>query len=263
MRRPRSLLLLLAGLLCACGDPRAETFLVGAAASTTNALTAATDAWNARSTGSRAARVSFGASSSVARQLEGGAPFEVVVSADARWIDRLREGGHVDPTSVVSVGQNGLVVAGRRELIEAFGGTEQLGPGVELPEALAALKWTTGHPDHVPVGGYAREALGALGWWSRLEPGLVAARDVRAGLRLVESGEADLCIAYTSDVADRTLAWIPFDDGLHGEIRVVAAASVDAGADARDFLEFLTSPAARSLPAPLGEGPAAAEEATR
>ena len=89
--RPLALAPLLLGLVqVSCSSGGEDPFTVGAAASATDALGEAVARWNASPEARRGARASFAASSTVARQLEAGAPFEVVVSADRAWIERLQ-----------------------------------------------------------------------------------------------------------------------------------------------------------------------------
>jgi len=65
----------------------AQEVTVFAAASLTDALKDVSAEWAAA--GHRAPRMSFGASSTLARQIEQGAPANVFASADAKWMDYL------------------------------------------------------------------------------------------------------------------------------------------------------------------------------
>lgn len=250
------LLLGMAQLSCSSGEQ--APFTVGAAASATDALGEAVARWNASPKARRGARASFAASSTVARQLEAGAPFEVVVSADRAWIERLESADLVDPASVTVLASNALVLVARAE---DAGLLAPLGPapvraGTTLPASLAGARWCTGDPEHVPAGSFAREALRALGWWGTVEPALVAVRDVRAAVRLVELGEVDLCVAYATDVHGRDLASVPLDGALHRPVQLVAAAAADAGDEAREFLAALSGTGASAFGADMGFLPA-------
>lgn len=255
----RALIPLLLGMAqFSCSSGEQAPFTVGAAASATDALGEAVARWNASPKARRGARVSFAASSTVARQLEAGAPFELVVCADRAWIDRLVEGDLVDPTSVTVLASNVLVLAARDEDASLLAplGPAAIRAGAALPESLADARWCTGDPEHVPAGSYAREALGALGWWGTIEPLLVPVRDVRAAVRLVELGEADLCVAYASDVHGRDLASLPLDGALHRPVLLVAAAAMEASDEAREFLAALAAPEAPAFGAAMGFLPA-------
>lgn len=258
--RPLALAPLLLGLVqVSCSSGGEDPFTVGAAASATDALGEAVARWNASPEARRGARASFAASSTVARQLEAGAPFEVVVSADRAWIERLQEADLVDPASVTVLASNALVLAVRGDDADLIAplGPASVRAGATLPASLAGARWCAGDPEHVPAGNYAREALRALGWWETVEPALVAVRDVRAAVRLVELGEVDLCVAYASDVHGRDLVSVPLDGALHRPVQLVAAAAADAGDEAREFLAALSAPEAPAFGAAMGFLPAA------
>ena len=89
----------------------------------------------------------------------------------------------------------------------------------------------------------AQQALEHLGWWDGVRTRLVTAPDVRAALRLVEIGEAQLGIVYASDVTNRTdmgpIVRIPAE--AHAPIRYPIACCSD-DANALQFLEFVTGP---------------------
>ncbi|MEC8510912.1 MAG: molybdate ABC transporter substrate-binding protein [Planctomycetota bacterium] len=251
----RALVPLLLGLVQpSCSSGEVAPFTVGAAASATDALGEAVARWNASPEARRGARASFASSSTVARQMEAGAPFEIIVSADRSYIERLQEADLVDPASVAVLARNALVLAVREEDADLLAplGSAPIRAGATLPSSLAGARWCTGDPEHVPAGSYAREALGALGWWGAVEPALVAVRDVRAAVRLVQLGEADLCVAYASDVHGRDLVSVPLDGALHRPVQLVAAAATDAGDEAREFLAVLSAPGAPAFGAAMG-----------
>ena len=240
---------LLALVCVSCEDSSPDDrIVIGAAASTGDVLSAAVEAWNARDP--RQARVSFAASSTIARQIERGAPIDVFVSAHARWIKSVPTGA---PRAALARGQ--LV------LVAARGGgplPHDIRAGESLPASLVGKRWATGDPEHVPAGMYAEEALRALGWWDALAPSLLPATDVRAGLRLLEAGEVDFAICYATDCAgpgaDAALAgWVvlPFAAELHGPIEilgtVVGAGNRASKRAAGDFLRWLSGEEGRAL----------------
>ncbi|MGO9994455.1 MAG: molybdate ABC transporter substrate-binding protein [Steroidobacteraceae bacterium] len=75
----------------------------------------------------------------------------------------------------------------------------KIGPNFPLAATLGANRLTTGDPDSVPVGHYAREALTKLGVWNDVEKRLVRADSVRSALAFVDRGEAALGIVYATD----------------------------------------------------------------
>jgi molybdate transport system substrate-binding protein len=135
-------------------------------------------------------------SSTLARQIEQGAPADLFVSANPRWMDHLERAGRVVPERRRDLLANRLVV-----VAPAGAPAPRLGPTLDLLPALGEGRLAVGDPDHVPAGLYAAEALQTLGRWAALEPRLARAADVRAALVLVERGEAPLGIVYATDAA--------------------------------------------------------------
>ncbi len=188
----RVVLLLLALLLVPAGASGQTVF---AAASLSEALRELAREWTAR--GTPAPRLSFAASSALARQIEQGAPADLFLSADEPWMDYLAERGLIVPSSRISPVGNALVLVGgagvRPVVLER--GTELralLGPSGRL---------AMGDPAHVPAGRYARAALEWMGQWDAVSPRLARAENVRAALLLVERGEAPLGVVYATDAA--------------------------------------------------------------
>jgi len=210
-----------------------------AASSLTDLLTAHAEQFTA-DTGV-GVRLSFAASSRLARQIEQGAPADVYVSADQAWMDHLIATGHVDAVRVHPIAANRLVVVTRTDSDIApfdIGRTslvDILPPGARL---------AVGDPAHVPVGRYAAAALRHLGQWSEMEPRLAPADNTRAALALVARGAAPLGIVYASDVViDPTVRVVStFPDDSHPPIRYPAAALGDPPREAATlYVRSLTS----------------------
>ena len=233
-------------LNCACGPDASEEpdFTVAAAASLTTVMEEALERWNA--THESQGRSSYASSSTLARQLEQGAPFDLYVSANAEWMDRAIHLGHVDGSTRRDLAGNELVLVAPREGALSAADLPLLGP---LPPALAGLRWSTGDPEHVPLGRYARESLEALDWWQGAARELIAGGDARAALRLVERGEVDWGIVYRTDAEEsagvRVLASLPASS--HSAVVYPLAQCMEASEGARDFARWLTSPAGRAL----------------
>jgi molybdate transport system substrate-binding protein len=169
---------------------------VFAAASLTDALRALAQEWQAR--GNPAPRLSFAASSALARQIEQGAPADLFLSADEPWMDYLQQRRLiVDATRISPLG-NALVLVAPA----GSAATVTLGRGTDLLSLLGPTgRLAAGDPAHVPVGRYAQAALEWMGQWQPLAPRLARADNVRAALLLVERGEAPFGIVYATDAA--------------------------------------------------------------
>lgn len=190
-------LLAAAAILC-LGPPRTATaaeVTLFAAASTTEAAEAV--AAEAARAGLGPVRVVVAASSTLARQIEQGAPADLFLSANVAWMDYLEDRGLLAPQSRVALLGNALV------LVTEAGNPLELrlgGPdGTDLAQALGVQRVALGDPSHVPAGIYAKAALESLGLWRDLAPKVAFGGSVRAALALVQRGEAAAGIVYATD----------------------------------------------------------------
>jgi len=186
----------LAAALClvlAAGAARAQDrVVVFAAASLRNALNEAAAGYPGP--GPRPV-ISYAGSSSLAKQIERGAPASLFISADRDWIDYLQTRGLLVPGTRRDLLGNGLVlIAPRDSKIELA-----IGPGMPLLKALGGGRLALGDPYHVPAGMYARAALESLGVWNSVKAHVAATENVRIALALVARGEAPLGIVYETD----------------------------------------------------------------
>jgi len=215
---------------------------VFAAASMTDALKAVGELWVAK--GNPAIRFNFASSSTLARQMEQGGEPEVFVSADEPWMDWVQERNLIVTATRVSPIGNALV------LIAPKDSTAQvtLAKGVDLLPLLGADgRIAVGDPGHVPVGKYAQAALTSLGIWDTLSPRLARADNVRAGMLLVERGEAPLGIVYATDaaIAPGVRVVARFPEGSHPPVTYpFAIGAKKDGPQARALFAFLTGPEA-------------------
>lgn len=238
MRTPLLALLATAVLLHA-SETQPTVF---AAASLTNAVTDLVKAYEAKS-GIRVV-ANFAAASTLAKQIENGAPADLFMSADLKWMDYLVERKQIDAASRVELLGNALVVIAPTGKAFAFKAAK------DFPaEQAFAGRLAVGDPTNVPVGIYAKEAFIALGWWPWLENRLAPTADARAALRLVETGEVDCGVVYATDAKSsakvEVIATIPGE--LHQPVRYPVAATANAGPAARAFLAYLIGPEARPV----------------
>jgi molybdate transport system substrate-binding protein len=228
-----------AAFLLAAGAVRAEgaDVTVFAAASLKNALDAVM-AEHRRSSGKRVV-ASYAASSALARQVEQGAPADLIISADLEWMDYLQQRNLIRPETRRSLLGNRIVLVAPADRAAPV----ELKPGV-LAAALRGGRLAIASAASVPAGRYAKAALENLGLWPELSGRLAEAENVRAALTFVSRGEAPLGIVYETDArADPNVAVVArFPDGSHPPIVypvAVTAASKSPGAEA--FLDALRS----------------------
>ncbi|RLM21133.1 molybdate ABC transporter substrate-binding protein [Brenneria alni] len=140
---------------------------------------------------------SFASSSTLARQIEQGAPANIFISADQQWMDYIQDKKLIDTDSRSTLLGNELVViAPKSSPLKDIAINDK----TDWKSLLKGGRLAVGDPDHVPVGIYAKEALQNLKAWDELSPLMARANSVRAAMALVEREEAPLGIVYGSDV---------------------------------------------------------------
>ncbi len=237
--------LLIACMLMAPLTARAQQLTVFAAASLTDALKDVATAWVAA--GHSAPRLSFGASSTLALQIEQGAPVNLFASADEKWMNYLTDKHLIaDGTRKDLLGNDLVLVVPANKPLHVT-----IGPDFDLMALLGSNgRLATGDPAHVPVGIYAEQALRKLGLWDKVEPRLARTDDVRAALLLVERGEVPAAIVYGTDAAVSTAVSIAgvFPSNSHDPITYPFAV-VKSGdtMQARELMTFLAGPQARAI----------------
>jgi len=221
-----------------------KSVTVFAAASMKNAL----DDVNAAFTRQSGVKVvaSYDASSALMKQIEGGAPADVFVSADLQWMDYGSQKQLIkDDTRVNLLGNELVLIAAKDSKIDNV----TIEPGFDLAKPAGDGRIATGDVKAVPVGIYAKAALEKLGVWSAVEPKMAMASNVRAALILVARGEAPLGIVYSTDAKVEPGVKIVgvFPESSHPPIIYPVAATTGAKPDATPYLAFLRSPAAKTI----------------
>lgn len=221
----------------------AKPITVFGAASLTNAFEEVSKAFTAA--GGAPVKLSFAASSSLARQIEAGAQADVFVSADIEWLDYLEQRKLIQSASRHNLLGNRLV------LIAPVTSSVKLSlkPGVNLLAALGDGRLATGEVETVPVGRYAKRALTRLGAWESVGPRIAGAENVRAALAFVARGEAPLGIVYATDARAeprvRVVDIFPAD--THPPIVYPIALTVSASPAAQAYLRYITGSDARKV----------------
>ena len=217
---------------------------VFAAASTATAIDEVAALYAAKGWG--AVRASFAASSTLAQQIANGAPADVYVSANVRWMDFLAAEMAIVAASRVNLLANRLVLIAPAEADLSL----SIAPGFPLAEVLGDRRLAMADPDHVPAGIYGKTALTNLGVWPAVASKVAATADVRAALVLVELGEAAAGVVYATDAAISRRVRIVDVFPTSGHPPIVYPAAVVAGRDGprvRRFFDFLMSSEAAAV----------------
>jgi len=186
----------------------------------------------------------YAASSTLAKQIDNGAPADLFISADLDWADYLDKRGLFSAGSRIDLLANELVLiapAGREF-------TARLEKGFDLPASFKG-KLCTGEPAYVPAGKYAQQALTFYGWWDALKPRLVGTDDVRTATAFVERGECPAGIVYRTDakIAKKVSVVASFPSDSHKPIIYPGALLKKASPDSKGFWTYLQGDEARVL----------------
>jgi molybdate transport system substrate-binding protein len=199
-------------------------------------------------------RYNLGSSGELQKQIEAGAPIDLFVSAAQRQMDELEQKRLVVPESRRVFARNVLTV------VKPADSRLDLAKPADLLEARVA-RIAIGNPKTVPAGQYAEESLRALGLWTRLQPKLVFAENVRQTLDYVARGEVDAGFVYATDAATRggqvREAFRPAEETYRPVVYPVAVvAGAKQPALAQAFIEVLTGQEGQGVLARLGFQPA-------
>ena len=231
-------------MLTPLASAQAESIRIFAAASTTNAVGDIIKAYTIET--GKTVVPSFASSSTLAKQIDQGAPADVYLSANPKWMD------FIEGKNLVAPGTRTSLLGNRITLIQPGAGelSIEISKEMDLAGILGDDKLAMGDPDHVPAGIYGRKALESLGLWESVSPKAARAKDVRAALALVERAEAPLGIVYATDAAisKKIKVVALFPENTHPPIIYPACIiKGKAGDDARAFFEFLKGPKAAEI----------------
>ena len=221
-----------------------DKVVVFAAASLKNALDSVNAAWKTET--GKEATISYEASSTLAKQIDGGAPADIFVSADLAWMKYLSDKKVIKPDTEVKLLGNTLVLVAPADSKAEI----KIAPNFDLVGLIGDGKLAMGDVKAVPAGKYGKAALEALGVWGQVEPKVAQAENVRAALKLVATGEAALGIVYATDaVAEPAVKVLgTFPEDTHPPIVYpIGLTAASTNADAVALLKYLQSAKAKEL----------------
>lgn len=186
----------------------------------------------------------YASTSSLVRQIERGAPADIFISANEKWMTHLVDRNYVSSDNVTNLCENELVLISPKEESISF----DISQGEQWSKLLDNERLAVGNTMSVPAGIYAKEALESLGVWDDVKSRLAPSNNVRMALALVERSEAKLGIVYKTDaLLSKEVNFVSsFPAGLHSPIRYPVAKLSDQVV-AQEFYTFLTSEQAKDI----------------
>lgn len=210
---------------------------VFAAASTTDVMNKLANVY--KDNGGEIIRFNFASSGALARQLDAGAPADIYISANIKWMDYAEEKGLINKQTRTGIAQNTLVLVAPKSSRLTYD---------QFPEGFNG-RLAIGDPKSVPAGAYAQAALESRGQFDELKSSLIKAKDVRTVLLYVSRNEVEAGIVYATDAKAsnqvKVLGTFPAD--THPPIIYPAACLKESSDQANAFLEFLKSETAKKV----------------
>jgi len=227
-----------------------ERLTIFAAASLTNALTEIGDTFRADAIANPTEInpvFSFASSSTLARQIAQGAPAQIYLSANQKWMDYLVKQKAVAADSRVTLLRNSLVlIAPSTSPLNNI----VLNKHWNITHAVGDSRIAVGDPDHVPAGRYAKQALESLDLWQKAMPLLARTSNVRGALALVERGESPFGIVYATDaqISKKVKTVATFPENSHKAIEYpLVIVGHDTNSATRIFYRYLQTKAAQAI----------------
>ncbi|MEJ2700279.1 MAG: molybdate ABC transporter substrate-binding protein [Desulfuromonadales bacterium] len=189
----------------------------------------------------------FASSGALAKQVAAGAPVDLFISANPKWMDYLVKKQIVPSADVQTFAFNALVFVG-----------ESAHPVHGMQDLSGLGRIAIGSPASVPAGQYARQALTHAGLYDGFLKAnkLVMAKDVRQALVYADRGETDGAFVYKTDALLAKNAKILFQvpQKLYHRVVYPMGLTVEGtkNPDARGFFTFLGTPEAKKVLAKYG-----------
>ena len=207
-----------------------------------------------RATGGAVVAV-YGPTPVLIRQLAGGAPADILLTADPAWMDEAVKQGLVRPETRANLMTNDLVLAGRAG--HSVVGT--ITPGFALDALLGGGRLAMCDPDHDPAGRYAKQSLQALGFWPGVEAQIAIAESAPAAVVMLDRNEVAAAVCFATDLHGdgHAVAIGVFPAESHAPIVYPVALAHDIHAPAApEALAFLRGSEAMRIFAGFGYAPA-------
>jgi len=243
--RPALRCLMLFSCLLAFRTAKAQEIRVAAAADLKFALDELSAQFE-KQTG-RKVDVSYGSSGSFFAQIQNGAPFDLLLSADIEYPRKLEAAGLTEPGTLYEYATGRIVIwmpADARADVAKLGWKALLESSVE--------KIAIANPEHAPYGRAAVAALRNAGIYEQVRAKLVYGENIAQAAQFVASGNAQagilaLSLAVSPPMRDAKRWEIPTNMYAPIEQGAVILKSAKNKEDARAFLAFLKSGAGRRI----------------
>lgn len=192
-------------------------------------------------------QVTYGSSGNFAAQIESGAPFDLFLSADVRYPERLAQDGLAEPATLYEY------AVGRLVLWVPNGSKIDLSKGLQVLVGPAIRKIAIANPLHAPYGRAAVAALQSAGIYNQVETKFVYGENISQTAQFAESGNAEaglIALSLAISPAMKTRGrYVEIPQSAYPAIRqaaIIVRASKQKEA-ASKFLAYLKTDEARTV----------------
>jgi molybdate transport system substrate-binding protein len=233
--------LIVAYLLLACRLVVAQSLTVAAASDLQSALPAIAAQFE-KDTGHRVALI-FGSSGNFFTQIQNGAPFDVLLSADIDYTKRLEGSGQAERGSLYEYATGHLVLWTRSD------------SGIDVRRGLTVLTdvrvrhVAIANPEHAPYGRAAVAALRHEQLYERVQGKFVLGENISQAAQFAQSGSAEVGVLALSLALSPALkssgTYVDIPESWYPPIEqaAVVLSSSRQKALARQFVDYLKAPA--------------------
>lgn len=190
----------------------------------------------------------FGASGALTTQIQNGGPFQVFLSADVDFPQKLSDAGlTVAPPQVYATGKLILFSVKPRDFSQGLG----------VLADPAVTQFALANPEIAPYGKAAQESLVKAGLWDKVKAKVVTAQTITQALQFTIGatglGFINKSALYTKELAayvDKPgINWYEVDTTWHAPIAqaFVVIKSAAPNPTAQAFASFLSSPEAKAI----------------
>ena len=141
----------------------------------------------------------FASSSTLAKQIEHGAPADLYLSAHVFWMNRLDRSGYIASGTRFNLLKNSLVLVTHRDNQFLFSQENITG----VRDLIKTNRLVMGNPAHVPAGMYGKKAFQYFRIWKDVYRRAVFSPNSRTSIAFLNRRETTLGVVYYSDVISR------------------------------------------------------------
>ena len=191
-------------------------------------------------------KVSTGSSGNFFTQISQGAPFDVFLSADIQYPQKLIDSGAADKNSLT------LYAVGRLALW-TMSDKLDVNKGLVILKDATVTRIAIANPEHAPYGKAAQAALEKTGLWNDIRKKIVLGENISQAAQYVETGNADVGLIAWSLLKGPTMqgrgkSWLlPLDAFPKLEQAAVLTTKGANSALAKQYMEFLRTDEAKTI----------------